>query len=590
MERKLQTILLALVAMMVPFGAWAQENTTYEAKWGTSAEAESFEYGTLEEAFSAARSYVPERGGYVANDIAYIQLQSDVNSEGGYSIYGGTFTLDLNGKTLQSNFHTLYLTGGEVVVIDSSEEQTGKVVTTSDGCLVVQARGGNITIYGGRYESKSTDVLECYQGSHVTIHGGEFFSGSFTASVIVVANEGILTFNGGTIHGENTNYAFRVVDPETTLTFSGGTLHGCSVATMSVSCAKVDMSGHANPLGISIDTHPSEGSVPSDNIFKLPAGYGFYDRNDEAASPAESFGFFLVGKEDGVGSTVSFNANNGTGTMEAVTVTTHTGGYTLPECSFTAPEGMMFKAWLVGDAEYQPGAMITVLVDTEVKAVWAVPYVISFDANGGVGEAIEPIKTLGTAILPECPFTAPEGMMFKAWLVDDAEYQPGVVITVVADTEVKAVWREYVPQIIIKMTDAYGDGWNDATIVVKQGAEEVGRATMTNGASATVSFDYDANSEYAFYWVAGRFDNECSFVILVDGVQALVVEPGSCTSYTAEEPFLTLGANWVTTTGIEQSEISNQHSAIIYDLQGRRVAQPQKGGIYIVNGKKVIVR
>ena len=520
MERKLQTILLALVAMMVPFGAWAQENTTYEAKWGTSAEAESFEYGTLEEAFSAARSFDPEAGGYVANDIAYIQLQSDVNSEHGYSIYAGTFTLDLNGKTLQSNSHTLYFTDGEVVVIDSSEEQTGKVVTTSDGCLVVQARGGNITIYGGRYESKSTDVLECYQGSHVTIHGGEFFSGSFTASVIVVANEGILTFNGGTIHGENTNYAFRVVDPETTLTFSGGTLHGCSVATMSVSCAKVDMSGHANPLGISIDTHPSEGSVPSDNIFKLPAGYGFYDRNDEAASPAESFGFFLVGKEDGVGSTVSFNANNGTGTMEAVTVTTHTGGYTLPECSFTAPEGMMFKAWLV----------------------------------------------------------------------DDAEYQPGVVITVVADTEVKAVWREYVPQIIIKMTDAYGDGWNDATIVVKQGAEEVGRATMTNGASATVSFDYDANSEYAFYWVAGRFDNECSFVILVDGVQALVVEPGSCTSYTAEEPFLTLGANWVTTTGIEQSEISNQHSAIIYDLQGRRVAQPQKGGIYIVNGKKVIVR
>ena len=354
----------------------------------------------------------------------------------------------------------------------------------------------------------------------MTIHGGEFFSGSYTASVIVVALEGTLTFNGGTIYGENANYAFRAVNPGTAFTFSGGTLHGCSVATMSVSCAKVDMSGHANPLGISIDTHPSEGSVPSDNIFKLPAGYGFYDRNDEAASPAESYGFFLVGKEEGVGSTVSFNANNGTGSMEAVTVTTHTGGYTLPECSFTAPEGMMFKAWLVGDAEYQPGA----------------------------------------------------------------------VITVVADTEVKAVWTEYVPQIIIKMTDAYGDGWNDATIVVKQGAEEVGRATMTNGASATVSFDYDANSEYAFYWVAGRFDNECSFVILVDGVQALVVEPGSCTSYTAEEPFLTLGANWVTTTSIEQSEISNQQSAIIYDLQGRRVAQPQKGGIYIVNGKKVIVR
>ena len=214
--------------------------------------------------------------------------------------------------------------------------------------------------------------------------------------------------------------------------------------------------------------------------------------------------------------------------------------------------------------------------------------IVYFDANGGVGEAIEPIKTLGAAILPECPFTAPEGMMFKAWLVGDAEYQPGAMITVAADTEVKAVWTEYVPQIIIKMTDAYSDGWNDATIVVKQGDEEVGRATITNGASATVAFDYDANSEYAFYWEAGRFDSECSFVILVDGVQALVAEPGSCTSYTAEEPLLTLGANWVT-TGIEQSEISIQHSAIIYDLQGRRVAQPQKG-IYIVGGRKVVIK
>ena len=43
------------------------------------------------------------------------------------------------------------------------------------------------------------------------------------------------------------------------------------------------------------------------------------------------------------------------------------------------------------------------------------------------------------------------------------------------------------------------------------------------------------------------------------------------------------------TTGIENSELINQKSEIIYDLQGRRVAQPTKG-IYIVNGKKVIVK
>ena len=44
------------------------------------------------------------------------------------------------------------------------------------------------------------------------------------------------------------------------------------------------------------------------------------------------------------------------------------------------------------------------------------------------------------------------------------------------------------------------------------------------------------------------------------------------------------------TTGIENSEISNQNSAFIYDLMGRRVEKMVKGGIYIVNGRKVVIK
>lgn len=41
-------------------------------------------------------------------------------------------------------------------------------------------------------------------------------------------------------------------------------------------------------------------------------------------------------------------------------------------------------------------------------------------------------------------------------------------------------------------------------------------------------------------------------------------------------------------TGIYEVETENgEHSADVYDLSGRRVAQPQKGGIYIVGGKKM---
>ena len=42
------------------------------------------------------------------------------------------------------------------------------------------------------------------------------------------------------------------------------------------------------------------------------------------------------------------------------------------------------------------------------------------------------------------------------------------------------------------------------------------------------------------------------------------------------------------TTGIENSKFTIHNSEFIYDLMGRRVTNPTKGGIYIVNGKKTV--
>jgi hypothetical protein len=43
------------------------------------------------------------------------------------------------------------------------------------------------------------------------------------------------------------------------------------------------------------------------------------------------------------------------------------------------------------------------------------------------------------------------------------------------------------------------------------------------------------------------------------------------------------------TTGIDTSLVNNEKENSVYDLQGRRVAQP-KQGLYIVNGKKVVIK
>lgn len=81
--------------------------------------------------------------------------------------------------------------------------------------------------------------------------------------------------------------------------------------------------------------------------------------------------------------TVSFDANGGTGTMANVTVIS--GNYTLPPCTFTAPEGKQFKGWATSaDGEVITGTSITVSADTKLFAIWEpkAPVVVSDDLIG----------------------------------------------------------------------------------------------------------------------------------------------------------------------------------------------------------------
>ncbi len=64
---------------------------------------------------------------------------------------------------------------------------------------------------------------------------------------------------------------------------------------------------------------------------------------------------------------VSFDAGGGTGTMEDEEAAEQ---YTLPECTFTAPEGMRFKTWEIDGFQYEPGESIYVLSGAELTAVW----------------------------------------------------------------------------------------------------------------------------------------------------------------------------------------------------------------------------
>ena len=82
-------------------------------------------------------------------------------------------------------------------------------------------------------------------------------------------------------------------------------------------------------------------------------------------------------------------------------------------------------------------------------------------------------------------------------------------------------------------------------------------------------------------------EDSCTFGE-VDKSIPVYVPAGSVEAYKAAE-YWNEFTNFVgIEAGIENTEFTNQNSPHIYDLNGRKVDNLVKGGIYIVNGKKVV--
>ena len=166
-------------------------------------------------------------------------------------------------------------------------------------------------------------------------------------------------------------------------------------------------------------------------IENLPAGNYFVryaeDHNHFASPDAE----VTVGEGTPLADcTITFNASGGSGSMDSVTVNAGTI-YILPACGFTAPADQEFKAWEIGGTEYKVGDSYTVLVDTEIKALWEnsvitpTTYTVTVSNDGnGTASASHAKAAAGTEITLTA--TPQIGYHFKGWQV---ESPAGLVIT-----------------------------------------------------------------------------------------------------------------------------------------------------------------
>ena len=146
--------------------------------------------------------------------------------------------------------------------------------------------------------------------------------------------------------------------------------------------------------------------------------------------------------------TISFDPNGGTGTMKPMRVKAGVG-YTLPECTFTPPEGKEFAGWLaVNGNVYPAGHDVFSTYDQSLKATWkdkeVTEVTISFDPNGGTG-TMQPMKVKSgeNFTLPECTFTPPEGKEFAGWLAANGTVYPaGDVVISFSSSVLKATWKD----------------------------------------------------------------------------------------------------------------------------------------------------
>ncbi|WP_311482106.1 InlB B-repeat-containing protein [uncultured Anaerococcus sp.] len=155
---------------------------------------------------------------------------------------------------------------------------------------------------------------------------------------------------------------------------------------------------------------------------------------------------------------VSFNGNNGTGSMDSATVKKGEK-YKLPANGFgTPPDKKEFKTWEIDGKEVAPGTEIEINKDTEVKAIWKdnpssptptptpsskTEYKVTFVGNGAEGSMNKATVEEGkTYTLPGNGFEVPEGKEFTGWKIGGEDKKPGDIITVTDNITVVAQWKD----------------------------------------------------------------------------------------------------------------------------------------------------
>ena len=410
--------------------------------------------------------------------------------------------------------HQIDLASGGSVTIKSTSSTENNVLFPEQGYFIL---GSHTAITEGNFRTNDINAM-----------GGRTLQSNSTSKQVVVAYQlsatPSATVSDATVSG-NKGVAITDIDVTVTLlndTFAS-TLSGSWITNLPAGLsqtvtrvddthAKITISG--TPMAISVAAMAI--TIPANQLTSNAA-------LTVTANANAKFDIFVPVYP------VRFNANGGSGEMDAVTGVS--GSYTLPTtATFTAPSGKQFAGWATSaDGEVITGTTITVTEDTTLYAVWAIPYGVTVNDDVAVTD-LNKDDVLGNGLVRYDPDT---NTVYKA-----KGYLATLTVAGNGSTDVVISSTSSAPAVgALTVTGA-----KDVTVTANSGAPAIsGEANITCTGNVTIT---NSNGMAA------------SAPLTVDGAQNVTVE-GSGNQAIAGKTMITCSGN-VTIANSTGMAVSNQ--------------------------------
>ena len=436
-------------------------NTTVYALWEdiSVAEINGTGYNTLQNAVNAVTEGQTIK---LLIDIT-LGIYATVNIDS----YRPSFTLDLNGKTIDGNNYTAiaHSGSGTLTIIDSSTGANGKVTTAGNYTL---SNMGSLIVAGGTVENTATSGgTAINNNSRVTVSGGTVSAnGNFGKAIQCIGNDTSVTISSGTVSA-NGQYGTAIYNRQGALNITGGMISAAHVAIDNENAGKITVSG--NPKITSMNGFPQSGTI-------------YINEGTADKIVLEITGGIV---ENTVWGNAIYNNANGkiviprgtpiiTGKIRAMNKAPDLSGYVDVKITASTTDASGINAALITKEGIDTDGEVQAYKYIRFGQITApANYTIIYDANGGSGSMPNGTAVQGTAFtLPDNSLNAPSGKRFKAWGIGStsgSEVIADNTFYFTADTTVYAVW-EYIPTASVAEINGKGyDTLQKAVDAVREG-------------------------------------------------------------------------------------------------------------------------